>query len=779
MASLRPVMSRHRAAASLLPCLFVVLSFLNSKSWVGASWLPKPNPPLRPLLRDRRLWPDDRRSAVRLAVQPSVEEQDEAWKRVWNSADPYWNLTVLSMAPWGARVRTKEGLIGVIPVNPARVGIPGHINGRSTRGLGFKADTGLVGAQVAARIQVIHSRNRDIVNPRRVWDYPIIFSYLALLKLDLAHMDLAQKFHEGDVADAKVVSVNKNSLDIEIKDVPFTLWKVDITAFNKTWEMSDRFSLGEMIKVYCSFADKNYGLLRWSTRALEEVPGEIITNKTKVFKNAEEAAKKFFKQKNEKLIQFSILKDFFGRTETEIGVRRVQSVPRTQFLDEDAAHDFALLSRHMEMLWDKAVKSFEGVADPCWNVTILSMAPWGARVRTKEGLIGMIPAQDLGSKAGDVGLVGTEVKVAIRELRPENRDYVMNPAPEYVRGYPVVFSYSRIVAQKFQEGDVADAKVVSIFPKSMDIEIDEVPFNMRKVEITGFNKTWDISDIFSLDEMIKVYCMIADKNSGDLRWSTRALEEVPGEIIRNKAKVFENAEEAAKKFFEKQQNMRQKEKNKMLAIMEGYWNLAEQFHEGDVADAKVVGVHENSLDIKIKDVLLTQRLRKVDITAYNQAWKISDIFSLDEMIKVYAYADKYMGDLRWSTRALEEVPGEIITNKTNLFENAEETAKKFFEKQQNMRQKEKNELFAVMERQWSLTKKLNDGDVADAKVVGVHENSVDINIKDVPFTLRKVDITACNKTWEVSDLFSLDEMIKVVCCTSCLSGPSFLWPCLE
>ncbi|CAK9043915.1 30S ribosomal protein S1 [Durusdinium trenchii] len=208
--------------------------------------------------------------------------------------------------------------------------------------------------------------------------------------------------------------------------------------------------------------------------------------------------------------------------------------------DKDAVqYILSLQSLQLDSAWDKAIKSFNGEADPFWTVTVLGMAPWGASVMSKEGLVGMIPARDLGNKAGDVGMVGAEVKVAIEQIRIEKKDTVN---PQMVADYPIVFTFSRALklelAKTYSEGDVADAKVIGLFAGSVDIEIDGVPFNLRKVDLSGYSKAWEIAEVFSMDETIKVYCILADGDNGDFRWSTRALEEVPGAIVLNKAKAL-------------------------------------------------------------------------------------------------------------------------------------------------------------------------------------------------------------------------------------------------
>eukprot|EP00435_Cladocopium_sp_Y103_P035709 s411_g9.t1 len=229
--------------------------------------------------------------------------------------------------------------------------------------------------------------------------------------------------------------------------------------------------------------------------------------------------------------------------------------------DKDAVQCIlSLQSIELQNAWDKAMAKWDNKegTDPFFKVTVLKMEIWGASVMTEEGLVGMIPNRDLGNKAGDAGLVGAELRVRIAQLRPDNKDVVN---PQMVSDYPIVFSYASVMkmdlAKKYKVGTVAPAKIIQFNPASMDIEIDGVPFIMRKVDVTSYRKPFELSDIFATDEMIKVYCVESDEE-GELRWSIRALEPTPGAILFRKDKVFEEAEETAKIFYEKQVAERKK-----------------------------------------------------------------------------------------------------------------------------------------------------------------------------------------------------------------------------
>lgn len=203
---------------------------------------------------------------------------------------------------------------------------------------------------------------------------------------------------------------------------------------------------------------------------------------------------------------------------------------------------------------------------------------------TQEGLLGLIPTtrfkqQDKKLIRWLCGFVGKKVMVSIDQLRPDrfakilqraktakflnqNKKDIVNPqmVRDFHGDYPIFFSYSRWLpyrpaimelASKYKVGDVVDAKIVRIDQTSMIIEVEGVPFLVRKVDISATRQNFNLTDLFSTEEMIKVYyCLFSDPE--DMRWSIRALEPSPGAILFDKDKVFEEAEETAKIFYELQ-----------------------------------------------------------------------------------------------------------------------------------------------------------------------------------------------------------------------------------
>jgi len=203
--------------------------------------------------------------------------------------------------------------------------------------------------------------------------------------------------------------------------------------------------------------------------------------------------------------------------------------------------------------WDlvsRTINAEEGT-NPIWKVSVIKMETWGAVVMTDVGLQGYIPNRELANKVGDAGLVGTNIEVNITNAIEENKEILQPSRPGE---FPLVFSYkniaTRALSARLKEGMVVDAKITDVRIGGIEMEVDGYPCSMGKVEISAAPR-YDLTDVFRTGEMIKVYVLSTLEKDGSIKFSTRALERKRGEIVRNKARVFANAEETAQKAFER------------------------------------------------------------------------------------------------------------------------------------------------------------------------------------------------------------------------------------
>lgn len=219
--------------------------------------------------------------------------------------------------------------------------------------------------------------------------------------------------------------------------------------------------------------------------------------------------------------------------------------------------------------WDEIDAALRGEpgTSTIFEVVVKQVRPFGAIVQTKSGLEGLIPNIELADKVGDTGMVGQTVNV---ELTGAKRDLYKIAQPVKPSDFALTFSYrnvaSRELAEKLEEGQVVTAKVIAVRVGSLELEVDGVRCQVKKLDISSEMK-FEVADVFTVDEEIKAYVQSVNKESGEVRLSTRALEPKRGMMVANKKVCFEKAEATAKKFFDNEQKAKESVKVAMEEML--------------------------------------------------------------------------------------------------------------------------------------------------------------------------------------------------------------------
>lgn len=230
---------------------------------------------------------------------------------------------------------------------------------------------------------------------------------------------------------------------------------------------------------------------------------------------------------------------------------------RCNILGDETAEQLLLSMTELQKQasWDEieSIMRADPGTEPIMPVSVMSMKTWGAVVQTRQGLFGWIPNIELGALMGDTAIVGTEIEVEIVRASRDLDNPMDTTMPVRPGDFAITFSHKnaaqKALASKMREGQVLDARVTAVDNVFMSVDVDGIQVNIRKIDISG-NPRFEIAALFTLDELIKVYAQKVDESTGDIRLSIRALEVKKGEILTNKAKVFEMAEETGKKFYE-------------------------------------------------------------------------------------------------------------------------------------------------------------------------------------------------------------------------------------
>jgi len=215
---------------------------------------------------------------------------EAAWDEIENimnaveGTSSIMEVDVITVRPGGAVVKTLTGLEGFIP------------NGELADKAG---DTGLAGTRILVELKsaIPQSQEGAFQGSR------LVFSYR-----NAATKELAKNVVEGDVVEGIVCGIRDSSIDVMIQGVQVQIGKVDISQ-NTRFDMQDVFEMDEEIKAAVFKVIEKTGEVRLSIRALEAKRGQVLTNKEKMFANAERTAKKFFAKMQEQVAKFETALD--------------------------------------------------------------------------------------------------------------------------------------------------------------------------------------------------------------------------------------------------------------------------------------------------------------------------------------------------------------------------------------------------------------------------------------------------------------------------------------
>ena len=163
-----------------------------------------------------------------------------------------------------------------------------------------------------------------------------------------------------------------------------------------------------------------------------------------------------------------------------------------------------------------------------------------------EGLRGFIPRSQLENGNDYQSLVGKVIKVAFLEVNPETRKLVLSEK-------------KASLVSKFKElqlGQLIEGEILAIKPYGFFVNLGGASGLLHQSAVTKGNLR-DLREVFSLGEVIKALIIEIDLEKGRIGLDTSLLEELPGEILIEKEKVFLEANERALKtqsLFDKKNN---------------------------------------------------------------------------------------------------------------------------------------------------------------------------------------------------------------------------------
>ncbi|MBW3041557.1 S1 RNA-binding domain-containing protein [Prochlorococcus marinus] len=151
-----------------------------------------------------------------------------------------------------------------------------------------------------------------------------------------------------------------------------------------------------------------------------------------------------------------------------------------------------------------------------------------------EGLRGFIPRSQLEDGENHQSLVSKTINAAFLEVNPERRKLVLSEK-------------KAAIASRFSEleiGQLIEGEILTIKPYGFFVDLKGVSGLLHHSMVTNGSMR-SLREVFQTGESIKALITDLDPSRGRIGLNTAILEGPPGELITDKSKVMEEAEERA------------------------------------------------------------------------------------------------------------------------------------------------------------------------------------------------------------------------------------------
>lgn len=187
--------------------------------------------------------------------------------------------------------------------------------------------------------------------------------------------------------------------------------------------------------------------------------------------------------------------------------------------------------------WDTiAAKQAE---DEVFEAEVVAVNRGGA-ICLVEGLRAFLPGSHLTGQLATEEIIGTFLPLKFLEVNQEDNKLVVS-------------NRKAVVEQQMTDlsrGDLVNGAVKALKPYGAFVEVGGMS-GLLHISQISYDRIDDLEAVFKVGDMVKCMIIDHDKVNGRIALSTKTLENEPGDMIKDKAKVFEMAEETAAKYHER------------------------------------------------------------------------------------------------------------------------------------------------------------------------------------------------------------------------------------
>lgn len=222
--------------------------------------------------------------------------------------------------------------------------------------------------------------------------------------------------------------------------------------------------------------------------------------------------------------------------------------------------------------WEKIVLKQE--SDEAFEAECVSVNRGGA-IFLVEGLRAFLPGSHLTGRLPDEDLVGQKLPLKFLEVNQDDNKLVVSNRRAVVEAQ----------MEDLSRGDVIDGVVKALKPYGAFVEVGGMS-GLLHISQISMDRINDLEQVLQPGQKIKCMIIDHDKVNGRIALSTKTLEREPGDMIRDPDRVYEEADETARVYLEKQEAERKKREASAKDIVLGLGDALDDLSVGMEGDAK-------------------------------------------------------------------------------------------------------------------------------------------------------------------------------------------------
>jgi small subunit ribosomal protein S1 len=267
-----------------------------------------------------------------------------------------------------------------------------------------------------------------------------------------------------------------------------------------------------------------------------------------------------------------------------------QGVAIESLINVDEERDFEIISEEDENgqllvsvrriqyreAWDKVLAKQE--TDEAFEAQCVSVNRGGA-IFLVEGLRAFLPGSHLTGRLPDEELIGQTLPLKFLEVNQDDNKLVVSNRRAVVESQ----------MEDLSRGDVIDGLVKALKPYGAFVEVGGMS-GLLHISQISMDRIVDLEKVLQPGQKIKCMIIDHDKVNGRIALSTKTLEPEPGDMIKDPERVYEQAEETARVYLEKQEAERKKREASAKDIVLGLGDALDDLSVGmEGGDSKESG----------------------------------------------------------------------------------------------------------------------------------------------------------------------------------------------